>query len=226
MFDLDAEEQRVLGTLIEKQLATPQYYPLTLAALVQGCNQSTSREPVTNYTENDVRFVIGSLKDKQLIRTVLPSHGRSVDRYGHRVEEHITLIKEELALLGVLMLRGPQTESELKTRTERLAEWEPPDTTASVLERLAKKPEPLAQNIGRGGGRQDRWVHLLGPVSQPVARSVAQTDNSSDQFTPAPQLVTESVRPTAQSRDQFAELEERVARLEAEITELREQLGG
>ena len=207
-FDLDAAEQRVLGTLIEKQLATPQYYPLTLAALVQGCNQSTSREPVTSYTENDVRFVLGALKDKQLIRTVLPSHGRSVDRYGHRLEEQLTLIQEELALLGVLMLRGPQTEAELKSRTERLAAWEPPDTTSSVLERLANKPEPLVQNVGRGSGRQDRWVHLLGPVDASVRES----------------------RPERQSRTEqpgrLDELEERVAKLEEEIAELRAQLGG
>lgn len=221
-FDLDAAEQRVLGTLIEKQMATPQYYPLTLAALVQGCNQSTSREPVTSYTENDVRFVLGRLKDKQLIRTVLPSHGRSVDRYGHRFEDHLTLIQEELALLGVLMLRGPQTEAELKSRTERLAAWEPPDTPASVLDRLANKPEPLVRNIGRGHGRQDRWAHLLGDaepafaepafaepaVAEPVAGSARQSDSSRDQL------------------GRMDELEARVAKLEAEIAELREQLGG
>jgi uncharacterized protein YceH (UPF0502 family) len=212
MFDLNPEEQRVLGTLIEKQLATPQYYPLTLAALVQGCNQSTSREPVTSYTENDVRFVLGGLKDKQLIRTVLPSHGRSVDRYGHRFEDHLTLIQEELALLGVLMLRGPQTEAELKSRTERLAAWEAPDTAASILDRLANKPEPLVRNIGRGHGRQDRWAHLLGDAepafAEPVAGSVRQSDDSRDQL------------------GKIDELEARVAKLEAEIAELREQLGG
>lgn len=207
MFDLDAEEQRVLGTLIEKQLATPQYYPLTLSALVQGCNQSTSRDPVTDYSEDEVREIIGRLKEKQLIRTVLPSHGRSVDRYGHRLDEQLPLIKEEMALLGVLMLRGPQTENELKTRTERLATWEPPDTPASVLHRLAGKPEPLAHNIGRGPGRrEDRWVHLLGPVdlSEPTSDS----------------------RPArAQSTGQLAELEARVASLEAELADLKQQLG-
>ena len=213
MFDLDAAEQRVLGTLIEKQLATPQYYPLTLAALVQGCNQSTSREPVTSYTENDVRFVLGALKDKQLIRTVLPSHGRSVDRYGHRLEEQLTLIQEELALLGVLMLRGPQTEAELKSRTERLAAWEAPDTAASVLDRLVNKPEPLARNIGRQPGQsQDRWVHLLGPVEVVAGLSRPEREN--------PATVP------ANSPSRLDELEARVATLEAEIAELREQLGG
>jgi uncharacterized protein YceH (UPF0502 family) len=211
-FGLDAAEQRVLGTLIEKQLATPQYYPLTLSALVQGCNQSTSREPVTSYTENDVRFVLGALKDKQLIRTVLPSHGRSVDRYGHRLDEQITLIQEELALLGVLMLRGPQTEAELKSRTERLAAWEPPDTAASVLDRLVNKPEPLAKNIGRGPGQsQDRWVHLLGPVEVIAGLSRPERENSAS---------------AAPSGSRLDELEARVATLEAEIAELREQLGG
>ncbi|MEY2418162.1 MAG: uncharacterized protein QOG90_842 [Actinomycetota bacterium] len=207
MFDLDAEEQRVLGTLIEKQLATPQYYPMTFAALVAGCNQTTSREPVTAYAESEVKETLARLRDKQLLRTILPSHGRSVDRYGHRVEDHITLIKEEVALLGVLMLRGPQTESELKSRTERLADWEPPDSVASVLDRLAGKPEPLVRNVGRGPGQsQDRWIHLLGPVPEQVpgaARAAA-----------------------APSSSRLDDLEARVAALEAEIVELREQLGG
>jgi uncharacterized protein YceH (UPF0502 family) len=207
MFDLDAEEQRVLGTLIEKQLATPQYYPLTLAALVAGCNQTTSREPVTAYAESEVRETLTRLKDKQLLRTVLPSHGRSVDRYGHRLDEQITLIKEEVALLGVLMLRGAQTENELKTRTERLADWEPPDTVTSVLERLANKPEPLVRNVGRGSGQsQDRWIHLLGPVPEQVPGMVRAT--------------------TAPAASRLDELEARVAALEAEVAELREQLGG
>jgi uncharacterized protein YceH (UPF0502 family) len=211
MFDLDAEEQRALGTLIEKQLATPQYYPMTLAALVAGCNQTSSREPVTAYAESEVREALTRLREKQLLRTILPSHGRSVDRYGHRLDEQITLIKEELALLGVLLLRGAQTENELKTRTERLAEWEPPDTVASVLDRLAGKPEPLVRNVGRAVGQsQDRWIHLLGPVPERVPTEPVRASS------PA----------TARGADRFDELEARVAALEAEIVELRDQLGG
>jgi uncharacterized protein len=211
MFDLDAEEQRVLGTLIEKQLATPQYYPMTLTALVAGCNQSTSRDPVTAYAESEVKETIGRLRDQGLLRTVLPSHGRSVDRYGHRLDDHITLIKEELALIGVLMLRGAQTENELKTRTERLAEWEPPDTVGSILDRMANRSEPLVRNVGRGPGQsQDRWIHLLGPVPERV-----------------PGEPGGGSRPAgAQSAARLDDLEARVAALEAEIVELREQLGG
>ncbi|HUR76499.1 MAG TPA: DUF480 domain-containing protein [Acidimicrobiales bacterium] len=210
MFDLDAEEQRVLGTLIEKQLATPQYYPMTLAALVAGCNQSTSREPVTAYAESEVKETIGRLRGKGLLRTILPSHGRSVDRFGHRLDEQITLIKEELAILGVLMLRGSQTESELKTRTERLADWEPPDTAATILDRLATKPEPLARNVGRGPGQShDRWIHLLGPVPERV---------------PGPVVESRLAGPRSDAR--LEELEARVTALEGEMAELREQLGG
>ena len=216
MLDLDAEEQRVLGTLIEKQLATPQYYPLTLSALVQGCNQSTSREPVTSYSESEVRDVLARLREKQLLRTILPTHGRSVDRYGHRLDEQITLIKEEVALLGVLMLRGPQTEAELKSRTERLADWEAPDTTASVLERLVNKPEPLARNVGRGPGQsQDRWIHLLGatdvdPIPFRAELSPHTAHNSAE-------------KPAAPGR--IDELEARVAALEEQIAELKRELG-
>jgi uncharacterized protein len=210
-FELDAEEQRVLGTLIEKQLATPQYYPMTLAALVAGCNQSTSREPVTAYAESEVKETIGRLRDLGLLRTVLPSHGRSVDRYGHRLDEQITLIKEEVALLGVLMLRGAQTENELKTRTERLADWEPPDTVASILDRLAARDEPLVRNVGRGPGQsQDRWIHLLGPVPERVPIEPAGASRPAG----------------AQSAARLEELELRVTALETEIAELRERLGG
>ena len=173
-FDLDADEQRVLGTLIEKQLATPQYYPLTLSALVQGCNQSTSRDPITHYSEGEVRDILGRLKDKQLLRTILPSHGRSVDRYGHRLDEQMPLIKEELALARRADAARPaDREPSCRTRTERLADWEAPDTAASILDRLANKPEPLAQNIGRGPGQsQDRWIHLLGPVDTTPVRGL------------------------------------------------------
>jgi uncharacterized protein YceH (UPF0502 family) len=210
MFDLDAEEQRVLGTLIEKQLATPQYYPLTLSALVAGCNQTSSREPVTAYAESEVKETLTRLRDKQLLRTVLPSHGRSVDRYGHRLDDQITLLQEEVALLGVLMLRGAQTENELKTRTERLAPWEPPDTVASILDRLAGRPEPLARNVGRGPGQsQDRWIHLLGPVPERL-----------------PAEPVRGSRPVgAQADTRLDDLEARIVALEAEVAELRERLG-
>jgi uncharacterized protein YceH (UPF0502 family) len=208
-FELDDEELRVLGTLIEKQLATPQYYPLTLSALVAGCNQSTSREPVTNYDEAMVRDVLARLKDQGLLRTILPTHGRSVDRYGHRLDEQVTLIKEELALLGMLALRGPQTVAELKSRTERLAEWEPPDTVESILDRLASKPEPMATNVGRQPGQsQDRWVHLLragGPLVVEAA--------------------PDAPRQSAPANDRLGELEARVAALEADIAELKRELG-
>ncbi|MEY2468250.1 MAG: uncharacterized protein QOF21_948, partial [Actinomycetota bacterium] len=118
-------------------------------------------------------------------------------------------IKEEVALLGVLMLRGPQTEAELKSRTERLADWEAPDTTASVLERLVAKPEPLARNVGRQPGQsQDRWIHLLGEVD----------------LTAAPPLVSSRGRAT-ESDQRVSELEERVAALEAEVANLKRELG-
>src|SRR5947209_7195866 len=122
--ELGAEELRVIGSLIEKELTTPQQYPLTLNALVLACNQTSNRSPVTAYDERTVEDTVLGLKDKGLTRIVHPSHGRSVTRYRQVLHEAIYLEREELAVLGVMMLRGPQTLNELKTRTERAAEFE------------------------------------------------------------------------------------------------------
>ena len=161
---LDAIEQRALGTLIEKRFTTPQYYPLTTSALLAGCNQATSRDPVTDFDEPTLVAALDSLRQEhRLVRVIHPSHGRSVDRWRHVFDEVLGLIDEEVALLGVLMLRGPQTVAELRTRTERMAKFEPPDSVETILDRLAGYPEPLARDIGRQPGQsQDRWMHLLG----------------------------------------------------------------
>ena len=210
MFDLDAEEQRVLGTLIEKQLATPQYYPLTLTALVhrvQPDDVVASRSPRTPSPTS--KNTLGRLRDKQLLRTILPSHGRSVDRYGHRLDEQITLIKEELALLGVLMLRGRAD----RERTEdadgtagRLGAARHRRRRSSTASR--NKPEPLVRNVG-------------------AARASPRTAGSTCS---APFPNTSRADPTRSTAALDAvdldDLEARVAALEAEIAELREQLGG
>ena len=117
---LSVAEARVLGCLVEKQLSTPQQYPLTLNALVLGCNQSSNRHPVLTLTEPECQDALSRLKEERLVRFVLPSHGRSVVRYRHVLDESWSLDPPQLAVLASLLLRGPQTVAELRTRTERM----------------------------------------------------------------------------------------------------------
>src|SRR5271165_6337389 len=121
---LSPVEARVIGSLAEKQLTTPQQYPLTLNALVLACNQSSNREPVVDYDDTIVETALSTLKDAKLLRFVHPSHGRSVTRYRQVMDEHFGLDARGLAVLAVLILRGPQTLGELRARTERMADFE------------------------------------------------------------------------------------------------------
>ncbi len=114
----------MIGCLIEKELTTPQQYPLTLNALVAACNQSSNRDPVVTYGEGPVQQVLRQLKDAGLVRFVHPSHGRSVIRYAEVFGEHLGLDRRRLAVVAVLVLRGPQTAGELRARTDRMADFE------------------------------------------------------------------------------------------------------
>src|SRR5437763_8206570 len=161
--ELGTEELRVIGSLIEKELTTPQQYPLTLNALVLACNQTSNRNPVVTYDERTVESTVMGLKDKGLARVVHPSHGRSVTRYRQVLHEALYLESEELAVLGVMMLRGPQTLNELKTRTDRAADFADLDAVERTVDRLAAREEPLVVRIPRRSGqREDRYAHLLG----------------------------------------------------------------
>jgi uncharacterized protein YceH (UPF0502 family) len=162
--ELSPEEVRVLGCLAEKELTTPQSYPLTLNALVLACNQSHNREPVVAYDERTVEQAVTRAKTRGLARFVHPSHGRSAIRYRHELAEQLGVDRRQLALLAVLMLRGPQTAGELRARTERMGRF---DTLAEVeaeLDALARRPTPLVARLARQPGRkEDRFAALLGP---------------------------------------------------------------
>ncbi|MCU1451847.1 MAG: protein yceH [Acidimicrobiales bacterium] len=206
--ELGAEELRVIGCLIEKELATPQQYPLTLNALLAACNQTSNRFPIVAYDERTVENTVLGLKDEGLARVVHPSHGRSATRYRHVLGEALHLEREEVALLGVLMLRGPQTVNELRTRTERMAEFADLDAVESALSALAAREEPVVVRIPRQPGqREERWAHLLGGEVDvtAVAPSPAQPSR---------------VRP-----DEVADLREEVAALRRDLDEIRAQLG-
>ena len=153
--NLHPVEVRVLGALVEKDMATPEYYPLTPNALQNACNQKSSREPVVQYDEETVSQALELLKNKGLAIRVSGA-GHRVEKFGHRLGEKLNLGRRELALLCVLMLRGPQTVGELRGRTERMHDFTDLEEVETVLDHLAGLPEPLVMKVPRG-----RWAHLL-----------------------------------------------------------------
>ena len=161
---LDATEQRVLGSLLEKEITVPGSYPMTLNAVRLACNQTSSREPVVDYDEELVHRTLRALKDKELV--VLAWQGGSrVVKYAQAFAQRRGLAPDERALLTVLLLRGPQPAGALKTRTERLHAFADRAEVEACLNRMAAAEEPLVQELPRQPGQHDtRWIHLLGPV--------------------------------------------------------------
>jgi hypothetical protein len=201
MNDLTLLETRVLGTLVEKQHTVPDTYPLTLNALVSGCNQKTSRSPVMAATESEVQATLDTLKRRNL---VIESSGSRVARYAHNFDAVLKVPSQSVAILTVLMLRGPQTPGELRINCERLHRFADLSALEAFLQELAARPAgALVVQLGRlPGARENRWAHLLsGTPASPV----------SNEAEPAP--------------GDSGSLEARVARLEAEVAELRAALG-
>src|SRR5205085_5646765 len=154
-------EVRVVGSLVEKQMATPEYYPLTLNALVNACNQLTGREPVVAYDERTVARALETLREKQLVWQVATAGGR-VPKYEHRLSEKFSLAEQETAALAVLMLRGPQTVGEIKGRTGRMYEFAELSEVEMTLESLMIAEPPLVMRLPRQPGtKESRYAHLL-----------------------------------------------------------------
>ena len=174
-------EQRVLGVLLEKQVTVPATYPMTLAAVRTGCNQSSSRDPVVDYEEPEVEATLRGLKDRQLVRIVWADTGRRTLKYHQLLSEVLELDDAERAVITLLLLRGAQAPGELKTRAERLHAFADRGEVEGVLAGLAARPEPLTRELPRQRGQHDsRWVHLLGDVpvaaTGPVADAVPAVD--------------------------------------------------
>lgn len=171
---LAGEEQRVLGSLMEKQTTVPASYPLTANALRAACNQSSNRDPVVDFDERTVEQTARSLKERGLVRIVWSDTGRRTLKYHQILDERLGLDPDERALLTVLLLRGPQAPGELRTRTERLHGFDDRGAVEGCLRRMAARPQPLVRELERRAGQHDRrWVHLLGPVPEEAAPSVA-----------------------------------------------------
>ncbi|MGH9559500.1 MAG: YceH family protein [Bryobacteraceae bacterium] len=199
-FQLDAVEARVLGALLEKEIATPEYYPLTLNALQNACNQKSSRDQVVHYDENTVARALDSLKDKGFAVRITGA-GHRVEKFGHRLGEKLNLGRREMALLCVLMLRGPQTVGELRGRTERMHDFTDLYEVESVLETLAsREPEPLVSRMPRG-----RWAHLLGgaPPDSPEPQAIRADTPFSDRIDALERKMEEMQRQWEDFRQQF-----------------------
>lgn len=164
---LDPEDQRILGSLLEKQATVPATYPLTANALRSACNQTSNREPVVDLDQQTVERTAKALKDRGLLRIVWSDTGRRTLKYHQVLDEHLGLDPDERAILTVLLLRGAQAPGELRTRTERLHAFDDRGEVEACLHRMASRPQPLVRELERRPGQQDpRWVHLLGTAPE------------------------------------------------------------
>jgi uncharacterized protein len=203
---LDTNEVRVLGSLLEKEITTPEYYPLSLNALLNACNQKSNRDPVVHFDEETVERVLYMLRDKGLLLTITGA-GSRVPKYGHRLSDKLNLGRRELAILCELMLRGPQTLGELRMRADRMHHFDEVSEVESVLDRM---PELVTRLPRRPGEKEARYAHLL---SGPPAVEATPQANAADSMPPP--------RP-----DRVATLEAEVAQLRGDLEDLKRQFAG
>ena len=207
-YSLSDVEARVLGALVEKEITTPEYYPLSLNALINACNQKSNREPVMNLDEDAVRSAIRSLNDQGLTRFASTADSR-VGKYEHRLNETFNFHRHEIAILCVLLLRGPQTPGELRTRTERMYAFEDLESVHNALNMLAKREPPLVKVLPRQPGpKESRYAHLLSPIEE----APSQAPENGEHFVPA-----------AVKTDRIAILEAELGQLRTDVAELKEQ---
>lgn len=202
-------ETRVLGSLIEKDITTPDYYPLSLNALVNACNQKNNRDPVMSLDENAVRDALATLQEKRLAGPASGADSR-VTKFEHRLQEAFNFDRREIAIICVLLLRGPQTPGELRSRTDRMHHFEMLEDVVATLDRLAHRDPPLVAMLPRQPGtKESRYMHLFSgePPEQPVTAQA-----------------TASAHATSGTTDRLTALEQEVARLRAELSDVQQQL--
>lgn len=207
---LNEYELRLLGALVEKQIATPDYYPMTLNALVNACNQKNHRDPVVSYDETTVAKALDSLREQKLAYVFHGSEARA-PKYGHLFPKAFDLSEAETPLMCVLILRGPQTSGELRSRTQHLRNFESLAEVETLLQGLSLRDKPLIVKLPRQpGSRESRFAHLLG---DPV--EIKQIE--------VPPHQAPSVQQAQAENDKIAKLEEEVASLRQELSELKQQ---
>ena len=206
-YSLSDVEARVLGALVEKEITTPEYYPLSLNALINACNQKSNRDPVMTLDEDAVRSAVRALNDLGLTRFASTADSR-VGKYEHRLNETFNFHRHEIAVLCVLLLRGPQTPGELRTRTERMYAFEDLDSVHNALNLLAKREPPLVKVLPRQPGtKESRYAHLLSPVPELNALSASKSDAIAE----------------AHTGDRYASMEAEIRQLRSDVSALQEQ---
>jgi len=210
---LDTTEVRVLGALLEKEATTPEYYPLSLNALVNACNQKSNRDPVVDYDEDTVYDAVTRLREKKL--ALLTTGNGRVNKYSQRLSETLNLGRRELAVLCTLLLRGPQTLGEIKDRSERMFSFADLAETESTLERLAEWPQGgLVAKLPRQPGQKEaRYNHLLAGEPSPIAASTA----AGPSLQPAPSRISQLETELQKLRFEFDELKTRFEELARQL---------
>jgi uncharacterized protein YceH (UPF0502 family) len=221
-------EARVLGSLVEKDITTPDYYPLSLNALVNACNQKNNREPVMTLDEDAVRDALSGLQSERLAGPATGADSR-VTKYEHRLQEVYNFTRGEIAVLCVLLLRGPQTLGELRGRTERMHRFEDLDQVQAALQRLMQREPPLAAVLPRQPGTKEaRYAHLMSgeiPASEPASQVRPAVGLTRDSKQPA-SAAEVPVSATADSnlRDRVAQLEQTVSELRSRVEDVTNEL--
>jgi uncharacterized protein len=206
-------EGRVLGALIEKDITTPDYYPLSLNALVNACNQKNNREPVMTLDEASVRDALASLQEKRLAGPASGADSR-VAKFEHRLQEVFNFDRREIAIVCVLLLRGAQTPGELRSRTDRMYHFEGLEDVVSTLDRLAQREPALVRMLPRQPGtKESRYLHLFS--GEPSGLDAVHDSSPAS---------VSSMHSAGSSSDRISGLEEQVARLREELSEVQQQL--
>lgn len=213
--ELSAIEARVLGALMEKQLTTPDQYPLTLNSLALACNQKTSREPISNYESGQLQRCLSELQDRQLISV---DYGARAARYDQRLTRVLSVDKATQAILTVLLLRGPQTVAEIMTRTQRMVEFASHHALEEKLQQLCAKTKPTVMHIPRQmGQREDRYMHLLCGMPDLTAIAAMQSSTAANR--------SGSEEHNTQMEQKIEQLENRIMLLEKQVATLMELNG-
>jgi uncharacterized protein len=205
---LNEVEARVLGALLEKEITTPDYYPLSLNSLINACNQKSNRDPVMNLEEDSVRDALRTLHDNSLARSVSAADSR-VTKYEHRLQEAFNFDRREAALFCELLLRGPQTPGELRTRAERMHRFDDLSEAQSALQRLMNREPALVKVLARQPGtKESRYMHLLSGEAQPGGSATVRE---------VPAAVER------EKIDGFARLSSEVVELRRDVVDLKQQ---
>jgi len=210
-YELDAIQARILGVLIEKQMATPDYYPMTLNALINACNQKTNRDPVMNLEQAEVEQALGALREHRLVWQVM-THGSRISKYEHNMKEAAEFSRRDLALLCELLLRGAQTAGELRARTARLTEFHGLAAVEHTLKKLSEHERgPFVIKLPRRPGhKENRYAHLFSEMDEA-------------EITAEPLIAETGHRKENADSGPIDALEKRVNDLETELNSLREQ---